>query len=88
LTASFSQPRTGEVSFNEGECKEIIKWFGIRKACGQESIGCSFCFKVRKDLWVLLVTGFTVIKIHMRIPSWPSILLLDLISPDSIALRR
>ncbi|PLW54920.1 hypothetical protein PCANC_05910 [Puccinia coronata f. sp. avenae] len=51
LTASFSQPRTGEVSFNEGECKEIIKWFGIRKACGQESIGCSFCFKVRKDLF-------------------------------------
>ncbi|OAV96663.1 hypothetical protein PTTG_02951 [Puccinia triticina 1-1 BBBD Race 1] len=51
LTASFSQSKTSDQSQTESECKETIKWFGIRKACGQESIGCSFCFKVRKDLF-------------------------------------
>lgn len=33
------------------ELNQTIKWFGIRKACGQESIGCSFSFKIRKDLF-------------------------------------
>ncbi|EFP83206.1 Transcriptional regulator of nonfermentable carbon utilization [Puccinia graminis f. sp. tritici] len=51
LTSSFAQSKTSNQSYGERECKETIKWFGIRKACGRESIGCSFCFKVRKDLF-------------------------------------
>ncbi|KAH9445587.1 hypothetical protein H4Q26_004057 [Puccinia striiformis f. sp. tritici PST-130] len=47
-TLSLSQSKSNH---RETECKETIKWFGIRKACGRESIGCSFCFKVRKDLF-------------------------------------
>jgi len=51
LAPSFSPTKPGDLSLNKNESNETIKWFGIRKACGQESIGCSFCFKVRKDLF-------------------------------------
>ncbi|KAA1128904.1 Transcriptional regulator of nonfermentable carbon utilization [Puccinia graminis f. sp. tritici] len=54
LTSSFAQSKTSNQSYGERECKETIKWFGIRKACGRESIGCSFVSKFEKIYSIVL----------------------------------